>query len=148
MSQSSKTTHNFGNIVLASDILADVINVSSAATYSVPQTDSGAFITCAGYTAGTTVVTLPSTAGAEYTVMQKTVGSTAGARFKVTSALPMYGGLTCVSVTGANVAVTGGTTITFTQGSLIGDTVTFKSDGTNYYVTGTFGTIGSLTSTA
>lgn len=142
MSQSSKTTHDFGQVSLSADILADIIDVTSVATYSVPSTESGNFITCSGYTAGTTVVTLPSIAGSSFTVVQKAASNP----FAIHTTIPIYGTLVCAG-TGGNVAVTGGSTITFTTNGLIGDSVTLKCDGAKYYASGLFGTIGSLTST-
>lgn len=143
MSKRSLTVHNLGSINLSSDVIVNVINVTSASTFTVPATESGNIITCSGYTAGTAVITIPKLAGAQYTVVQKSASNP----FSIQSPLPVWGTLICAG-TGGNVAVTGGTKLTFTTNGIIGDHIRLSCDGTKYYVNGVFGTIGSLTSTA
>ena len=142
MSKSSLTVHNLGSINLSSDVIVNVINVTGA-SFTVPATESGNIITCSGYTAGTAVITIPKLAGAQYTIVQKSASNP----FAVSSPLPIYGTLICAG-TGGNVAVTGGQTLTFTTNGKIGDSAVLSCDGSKYFVRGTFGTIGSLTSTA
>jgi hypothetical protein len=142
MSKSSLTFHNLGAIHLSSDLIVNVINVTSS-SYTIPAVESGNIITCSGYTAGTAVITLPKTTGAQYTVVQKSASNP----FSIFAPLPIYGTLVCAG-TGGNVSVTGGQTVTFTTNSKIGDSLKLNCDGSKYFINGVFSTIGSLTSTA
>ena len=141
MSKSSLTPHDFGSINLSSDLIVNVINVTSS-SFSVPETESGNIITCNGYTAGTAIITLPKTTGAQYNVVQNSTSNP----FAISSPFPIYGTLICAG-TGGNVSVTGGQTLTFTTNSLIGDSIKLNCDGSKYYVNGIFKISGSLTST-
>jgi hypothetical protein len=139
MSKSHLTIHDFQSINLGSSIPQFT---AAGSSITLDSSNSGDYISL-NTTSGSAITLPPPVTGLNFPFVVTAVGP-----HTITSPISgnIYGSLACAIPTIGSSLLTsnGGTVISTTSGSLVGDRINIVSDGANYYVSGTVGRFNAL----